>query len=978
MVQNKATVKDLLLKGSVLSSIDASAYQTYAYIIDHLHEDGNYALKSDLADIDLDSIWERFGEQILAAVSANLSAYALSDVVKQEYSLTSHTHSEYANKTRKIAGKALDEDITAAYLSGAIGLSNYVPTSRTVAGKKLTSNVTAADISNAIKLSSYALSADVSANYSLKTHTHSNYVPTSRTVAGIKLSSDITQARLSSAIGLSNYSLTSHTHSNYVPTSRTVVGLSLSGNITKDQMSDALGLKDGVAPHLHPEYALSSRKVAGKALSGDVTAADISSAIGLGNYVTVATKQDVTGKKTFTDSLNTNGLVQIVNKNIDRTVNYSTATAGGQYVFADKNAKEIGRVVSQINADNSYSTYLQATKMVNGTAVRSSLYSKVADDGTATAYAPVPAISANDARIATTHFVKAQGYALSSRRVAGKQLSGDVTAVDISSAIGLSNYQPYLFGQEGDVAYLTPNDGIKSQTILRSDIYVCENDDDLIASLASKLSFKEVFDSWCVGDMVNNKNYGYSSDYPRNNRTLNECLAFQSNPTAYHWSESNFALTSYSQLTSQEPQSNWYLNQYFYCKPADSSMTSLVYDEDAGYTSCIANMQAYGYDYWIYNNVVSSIIQPMNSIGWSFYYSPLKYTNYDIEVELASTNGDNDYIGLVAAVSEDSSGKQHVLSFIRVGGTNDKNNTYTWMAVVDAYAWPGSDDSHIAAKATVSDDSTANTRNWRDGGKTKVKISRRGNSLSAWTTPFYTNAATSYDSGSRIVLNLASVNNLTCFSTAAGGGSVGFTTNSQPMSYYKILNLNLPKTIAKTYTNELCAFYGDGSGTCTQGNIAKEVGIGRMLKNNATEKTFYATNSSFLKLAEVTEMAQAFIDIVYPVGSIYMSTNQDLPPELSANGRTWAPIDGGQGFWIVNSGDSDLGRHVDGVLPKHTHTYTGAITQSAYGPGVHDGATTSSSKSTGTGSISDSVSGVSIGNTLRQPSFCIRAWRRTS
>ena len=68
--------------------------------------------------------------------------------------------------------------------------------------------------------------------------------------------------------------------------------------------------------------------------------------------------------------------------------------------------------------------------------------------------------------------------------------------------------------------------------------------------------------------------------------------------------------------------------------------------------------------------------------------------------------------------------------------------------------------------------------NWRDGGKTKVKISRRGNSLSAWTTPFYTNAATSYDSGSRIVLNLASVNNLTCFSTAAGGGSVGFTTNS--------------------------------------------------------------------------------------------------------------------------------------------------------------------------------------------------------
>ena len=47
----------------------------------------------------------------------------------------------------------------------------------------------------------------------------------------------------------------------------------------------------------------------------------------------------------------------------------------------------------------------------------------------------------------------------------------------------------------------------------------------------------------------------------------------------------------------------------------------------------------------------------MNTYGWSFYYSPLKYTNYDIEVELASTNNDNDYIGLVAAVSEDVQGK---------------------------------------------------------------------------------------------------------------------------------------------------------------------------------------------------------------------------------------------------------------------------------------------------------------------------------
>jgi len=125
-------------------------------------------------------------------------------------------------------------------------------------------------------------------------------------------------------------------------------------------------------------------------------------------------------------------------------------------------------------------------------------------------------------------------------------------------------------------------------------------------------------------------------------------------------------------------------------------------------------------------------------------------------------------------------------------------------------------------------------------------------------------------------------------------------------------------------------------------------------------------------------MTQVIIDSMYPVGSIYMSVNNSLPPELTAGGMTWTPIAGGQGFWIVNSGDSNLGKHVDGVLPKHTHSYNGASDSGSFGPGIHGGAKASSSGSTGTGSIAGTVSGVSMGNTLRQPSFCIRAWQRTS
>lgn len=125
-------------------------------------------------------------------------------------------------------------------------------------------------------------------------------------------------------------------------------------------------------------------------------------------------------------------------------------------------------------------------------------------------------------------------------------------------------------------------------------------------------------------------------------------------------------------------------------------------------------------------------------------------------------------------------------------------------------------------------------------------------------------------------------------------------------------------------------------------------------------------------------MTQVIIDSMYPVGSIYMSVNSSLPPEFTAGGMAWTPIAGGQGFWIVDGNDSDLGNHVDGVLPKHTHTCTGATGSTSAAPGVTISvARGSSSKSTGTGSISDTVSGIDMGETLRQPSFCIRAWQRT-
>jgi hypothetical protein len=52
-----------------------------------------------------------------------------------------------------------------------------------------------------------------------------------------------------------------------------------------------------------------------------------------------------------------------------------------------------------------------------------------------------------------------------------------------------------LYGNEGEVVYLSPTD-IKKQSVLRSDIYICENQADEDAVVAANISFKTIFDNW--------------------------------------------------------------------------------------------------------------------------------------------------------------------------------------------------------------------------------------------------------------------------------------------------------------------------------------------------------------------------------------------------------------------------------------------------------------------------------------------------
>lgn len=84
------------------------------------------------------------------------------------------------------------------------------------------------------------------------------------------------------------------------------------------------------------------------------------------------------------------------------------------------------------------------------------------------------------------------------------------------------------------------------------------------------------------------------------------------------------------------------------------------------------------------------------------------------------------------------------------------------------------------------------------------------------------------------------------------------------------------------YTSTRYIERGDGTIVPQAGDFLKFI-------YNYVDSPTPTTSAFYVDLAPV-------INIMYPVGSIYMSTNSNLPPELSANGRTWVEIESERAF----------------------------------------------------------------------------------
>ena len=138
----------------------------------------------------------------------------------------------------------------------------------------------------------------------------------------------------------------------------------------------------------------------------------------LANYVTLNTAQTITANKTYTAQnifkRNAND-IRLINQYTNYT--QGTAPSANQYsgiIIKDSAGVEIADFYGRVTTGNVNSAILSVKSPVAGATTSSTLGIHAAADGTFYTNAPTPATGDNSTKIATTAFVKNQGYALDS------------------------------------------------------------------------------------------------------------------------------------------------------------------------------------------------------------------------------------------------------------------------------------------------------------------------------------------------------------------------------------------------------------------------------------------------------------------------------------------------------------------------------------------------------------------------------------
>lgn len=235
---------------------------------------------------------------------------------------------------------------------------------------------------------------------------------------------------------------------------------------------------------------------------------------------------------------------------------------------------------------------------------------------------------------------------------------------------------------------------------------------------------------------------------------------------------------------------------------------------------------------WTYNSSTDQVVQPVNTVSHTGFYSLKSYNNYFHEARLSSNGADNDRITVVVAFTIDDTGREHTLSVVR-------NNDGAGFAYMLCYNFFRSDEWRIEIRDDMIPRAWPNNWNNYPTG-TLVKVRRDFDIVTCQSTLM---GSDTYVAGSLITLDLSSDSRLYKFRQKC---PYGYGSRSQPNTTFSDITFtDYGSSAAGTYVFDLLndKVYvpnNDGSYTLDPNkSLSSEVGPGFLLKDTDTGKLWF-------------------------------------------------------------------------------------------------------------------------------------------
>ncbi|MEZ7496477.1 hypothetical protein QO206_13345 [Leeuwenhoekiella aequorea] len=276
---------------------------------------------------------------------------------------------------------------------------------------------------------------------------------------------------------------------------------------------------------------------------------------------------------------------------------------------------------------------------------------------------------------------------------------------------------------------------------------------------------------------------------------------------------------------------------------------------------------------WNFDANNNRIFLTKNYGVFSGFVSPDKYTNYTLEIELSSTDIDDDQLGLVAAFYTDiNTGYQYTISVIR--SLNGISNNYTvW------YNFGQIDGKLLFDGLSLAP--SPSSVGWDVAGVTRLRIVRTGDSFSIKCSQF---GSSTIDDSTEIILDLNSDTDLDKFKL---GGQVGVAARSQKNAFFSDIKftgfsqyiVNVLDENSQSYEiwkyNQSTSSYAVDAGI----EIADILPQNRFLKSSLFSKWYYNFGN---KLERVTDPTSGGLIDNYQLKSEKAQPNGYAPLDESA------------------------------------------------------------------------------------------------